>query len=481
MKEKVLSGTLWNTVSLFITKGIQILVQLLLTRLLSPKDYGLVGMAVVFTSIVTVLSELGVASSLVRRTEKEIEDIALDTAFFSSIAFNLIVYFLVAFAVAPFAAWFYEEPELIKILPVIGLNMVLQTASLIPRVILIRQLNFKTLNLIQFLPLMLAGITAVVMAFNGFGVWSLIANSLMATFLSIPFFWAKTSWRPRFRFSAAELKEILSFGIFDSLQSGLVTMTKNADYLLIGRFVNSNAVGYYNLAFVLTDSFRQNIMGIFNGVMFPVYSKLQSDNNAVKDYYLLIVKICSGIVTGIMLVFICFAENIIRLCFGPEWLPATFPLQMLAGASIVHALGGTSSALLRGLGLAKLDFKLSSYNTFAITLPCFVALTYFYGINGTAVAVVIQKASERIFYQYYLNKIIGVRIRDIAKSILPVLLASAGALLCYYFLVEDVRDSSLILLIAHSAAVFIVYGIIIGLLCKDLLIKLYQSKSHAFK
>ncbi len=481
MKEKVLSGTLWNTVSLFFTKGIQILVQLLLTRLLTPKHYGLVGMAVVFTSIITVLSEMGIASSLVRRAEKEIDDITLDTAFIGSIAFNLLIYLVVAFGVGPFAAWFYQEPELIKILPVIGLNMIFQTAFLIPKVILIRQLDFKKLNLIGFIPLVVAGATAIIMAFNGFGVWSLVANSLIATILSIPFFWAQTTWRPRLRFSYSVLKEILSFGIFDSLQNGLISLTKNADYLLIGRFVNSNAVGYYNLAFVLTDSFKQNIMGIFTGVMFPVFGKLQSNQAAIKDYYLLIVKVCSAIVTGIMLVLVCFTEDIIRICFGAEWITSAFPLKMLAIASVIQAMGGTSSALLRGLGKAKLDFQLSSYSTIAVTLPCFVILTYYYGINGTAVAVVFQKLSERIFYQYYLKKIMGILVTDMLKAILPVLAASTVAGACYYFLFKGLPNNSLIPLLARSLTVFVVYTIVMAALSRDILIKLYDLRASAFK
>jgi len=481
MKEKVFAGTVWNTINLIGTKSFQFLVQLLLTRMLTPEHYGLVGMAVVFTNIISVFSEMGVASALVRIPGHEVKDITLDTAFIASIAFNMLTYIVVAIGVGPLAAWFYDEPVLKQIIPVIGLSIIFNTVTQIPRVLFIRQLDFKRLSLIQIFPLIFAGLTAILMAYNGLGVWSLIANSLLGSLFSIPAFWSQIKWRPKIRFSKLELKEILAFGIFDSLQSGLITITKNIDYLIIGRLVGSGAVGYYNLAFVLTDAFRQQIMGIFASVMFPVYSKLQSDLPAIKRYYLAIVQVNTIIVSGIMIIFICFADDLIRLFFGAEWILSAFPLRMMAIASIIHSIGGTSSGVLRGMGKAKIDFKLSSYNTFFVAIPGFLVLTYFYGINGTSIAVVIQKLSERILYQFYLNEVIGLTLMEMFRSVWLVMVSTFIAMGFYFLVIAGLKQDNLITLCISMSAVVLTYSVCAAIFFRGLLMTLLRDKNLMLK
>ena len=481
MKEKVFAGTVWNTINLVATKSFQFLVQLLLTRMLTPEHYGLVGMAVVFTNIISVFSEMGVASALVRIPGHEVKDITLDTAFIASIAFNMLTYIIVAIGVGPLAAWFYDEPVLKQIIPVIGLSIIFNTLTQIPRVLFIRQLDFKRLSLIQIFPLIFAGLTSILMAYNGLGVWSLIANSLLGSLFSIPAFWSQIKWRPKIRFSKLELKEILAFGIFDSLQSGLITITKNIDYLIIGRLVGSGAVGYYNLAFVLTDAFRQQIMGIFASVMFPVYSKLQSDLPAIKRYYLAIVQVNTIIVSGIMVIFICFADDLIRLFFGVEWTLSAFPLQMMAIASIIHAIGGTSSGVLRGMGKAKIDFKLSSYNTFLVAIPGFLILTYFYGINGTSIAVVVQKISERLFYQFYLKEVIGLSMMEMFRSVWLVMVSVFIAMAFYYLFIVSIKQDNLITLCISMSAVFFTYSVCAAIFFRGILMTLLKEKKLMLK
>lgn len=467
MRDKIISGTLWSSFNLLVSRGLQFVVKLILARLLLPEHFGIVGMAVVFTSVISVLGEMGLSAALIRSRDDEISATHFHTAFWASIAFNLLIYLIIALGLAPFAAWFYGEDILRLVLPVLGLSVVIMPFSLIPRIILTRSLNFKRLNLIQIIPTIISGAISITMALMGFGVWSIVVHGLAAAALTVPVYWLSVSWRPKPVFSKQALRQILGFGVYDTMQNTLVTLTKNIDYLIIGKIVGAAPLGYYTLAFTLTDTFRQQIMGILNKVMFPIYGKVQTDIPKVKKYYLSVVRLNTAVTAGVMMVLFLYAEPIIHIVFGERWLPAVFPIKMMAIAGVIHAIGGTSASVLKALGYFNIQLKITVYIVFFIMIPGFITGTHLFGINGAAVVVVLGKLAGRVFGQYYMKKHIGVTDSDIFNAVKPSIYGLSTGFAAFFFLKMLFSGTSRFELVASGTITFFVYSLILLLLLKD--------------
>jgi O-antigen/teichoic acid export membrane protein len=448
LQPKIISGIGWTFAQLLIERGFGFVAKLILARLLLPEHFGIIGMAVVFTGLINTINDLGMAAALIQYKQERLRRIHYDTVFWLSTLFSIGTFLLLLVAIGPFAAWFYDEPLLTLVVPAIGISVCLNPLNLVHRVQLTRELRFKALGIISSIASVVGGVGAILLALLGAGVWSIVAQSVLATLVSIPLMWRTTRWWPRLQFSKEALQEVFSFGVYDTLVRTVVFLTKNIDYLLIGKLLGAELLGIYTLAFILTDTFRQQLMAVLNKVMFPVYSQLQDDLSSVKAYYLQVTRYNTLAIMPIMLIFIFFANPLIPWLFGIQWQQSIFPLQAMAIASIIHAVGGTNSSVLKGIGRVDLDFKLYLFKTILVTIPAFTIGTFFYGINGAAVAVIIHKLTTRLLYQHYMKKLASIYEMDILRAIQPALWGSMSMLLIgsiFHFLVDI--DSWLTLLL----------------------------------
>jgi O-antigen/teichoic acid export membrane protein len=412
--------------------------------------------------LIGTIADLGLAAALIQLKQDRISEVHYDTAFWLSLFFNSAVFLIFAIAIGPLAAGFYAQPLLRSVVPALGLVEWIRSLGIVPRISLTRGLRFKTLTLVETSASIAGGVSAVALAVSGGGVWSMVAQGLIAAVIQLPALWHLTGWRPKMRFSRQALSDVVGFSVFDVLQRTVNYLTNNADYLLVGKLLGAEPLGVYSLAFMMTDTFRQQIMAVSNRVMFPVYGRLQDDAAAIRGYYLKAIRYNSILVAAAMLVLVGFARPLISVVLGPGWALAAFPIQAMAIASTIHAIGGTSESVLRGLGRARLNFQLSLAKTVAVTLPAFALLIYYQGINGAAMAVVIHKSVSRVMYQYYMRKLIGVTERDVFGAIRPMLvglLAAGPVLAALHLMVDLARPVSLALGIvlvvcAYSAAVY---------------------------
>ena len=410
-------GMVWQTLELLVGKGFGYVVQLVLVRILFPEDFGLVGMAVFFTGLVQVLSTLGLGVSLIQMKEEKIQPIHYDTVFWSSLGFNLFTYIIVYFLVTPFAAYFYDEPLLMQVIPVLALSGLINSFSTVPSIRLTKSLQFKKLTQAEIIAMVFSGTIAIGLAFFGFGVYAIIMNGLLNALIKVPFLWYFDRWQPSFRFSLPKLKEVLGNGIYESMSQTLMFVIKNIDYLIIGKLLSASLLGIYTFAFMLTDSFRAQLMTVMNKVMFPVYSKIQNDKALLKTYYLKVVRFNVLAIGPIMIFLTLYAEKIIFIIGGEKWLEAAFPVQMLSLAALLHVIGGTYSSVLKGMGKFSLDFKISLFKTIFVTIPFFYIGAYFWGIEGVSVAVLGTKVVARTISHYFMWKMIAVSQRDILETL----------------------------------------------------------------
>ena len=417
---------------LVINKFFAFAIKLVLAKLLFPEQFGLVGMAAVFTSFVQVFNQLGLGAALVQRKDENLNEAHFHTAFWTGAVWSVFIYLLVSLVAAPLAATFYGEPLLRSLIPILSLGILAGPVNLVHRAQLTKRMDFKKLAFISNSSTIFSGSLALALAFMGAGVWSLVFNSVASFLIVMPLYFRATKWTPKLIWEKQAFKDIFGFGVYTTGTSFLNNLLANLDYLLIGKLVSASALGVYTFAFVLTDVFRNQITTMMNKVMYPVYGRHQDDPALLKKYYLKVVMYNSLIVYPIMVLLISLGEPLILNFFGSKWQGAILPMKILAFSVLIHMTVSGHASLLRGQGLPRLELKLQFFKAVFLYAPLITLGVYQYGIIGAAWACVVYKALEVILAQYYLKKIVDISVRDLLMHIkTPVLAGMVSFALTY--------------------------------------------------
>lgn len=426
LRDRVLHGAVWNLVATAARGGSGLAIKLILARLLLPEDFGLVGMATVFTGFVTTLNELGLGAALIQRRDEELDPIHLDVAFWTTLATGALSFLAMAFVVAPLAAEFYGEPRLEPLTAALSAPLLLQPFTLLYRIQLMRRLDFRALAVVESLSATVAGACAIALAAAGAGVWSMACQTILGSLVSIPLLRRASPWAPRARFSMEALREIAGFGVYVAGNNVFTFLTGNIDYLLIGKLLGSRALGAYSLAFVLVDTLRNRLIRVLDGVMYPAYSRMQDDRERLGRYYLRSIRYGAAAVFPLMTGLIVFAGEFVEHVLGAPWAEAATPLRILAVSAMVYCVGGTSASVLRGIGRPDLHFRIYVLKTLLITVPALVLGIRLGGVDGAAAGVVVHLTAARMIFQYYMRRLIGVTEREILRAVLPAAVGSAA-------------------------------------------------------
>ena len=416
LKHKIVGGVVWNSIGLVINDGLDMIVKLILARILLPKDFGIIGFAVVFMGMVKVFNDLGMTAALIQRKDEDLKPIDYDTAFWVGIAWGLFLAAILTFAVTPIAASFFNEPLLVTIIPVLSINFVLKPLTTVHIVNITREMDFKRIVLPQNISRITAAVIAIIMALTGFGVWSLVFQRILTNlFLSFiyPFV---SSWRPKMRYSHASFKKIFNFGVYTTGTSIFNYLTHNIDYLLIGKMLGAQPLGVYTLAFNVTYIVRGQIMDVINKVFFPVYSKIQDDLITIKRYYFKVIKYNCIMTYPIMIGLILLAKPFVLIGLGEKWINAVIPIQLMAGAGLVHLLTISNTTLLRGIGKPRLEMIMSIIKTLCVTVPFIVLGVIYAGINGAAAGLLAAKIVIFFINNITLRKVAGIKFVEILDN-----------------------------------------------------------------
>jgi teichuronic acid exporter len=434
-KKLVTSGIFWNFIQLVINQSFTFILKLVLAKLLFPSQFGLVGMAAVFTGFVQVLNDLGVGAALVQRKSEDLRKEHFDTAFWTGVIWSVLLYLIMSLVIAPVAASFYKEDLLKTIIPVLSIGILVSPVNLVHRAQLTKQMNFKKLAFIDNTSTILAGIIALIMAFNGAGVWALVFNTVGTIFFAMPLFFKATGWKPAFVMEKQAFKDVFGFGVYTTGSNIMSYLYNNIDYLLIGKLLGATPLGIYSLAFVLTDSFRSRLMAVINNVMYPIYGKKQSDFISIRKYYLKVVEFNCLFIFPVMIFFIMEGNSFVVHVFGSKWQGTVVPLQILSLSVILHILVSGNTALLRGLGHPGLEMKQQVLKA-VIFLPSLAVGIYYGGIIGAAWAILLNKLIGLFIAQYTFIYLIPIKIsaKEFVIAIKAPLIAAACAFLIAYLL-----------------------------------------------
>ncbi len=283
LKKKTAKGVVWSAVERFSTQGIQFLFGIVLARLLTPNDYGVIAMLTIFLAVSQTFIDSGFSNAIIRKINRTEEDMA--TMFFFNIGMSLACY-AVIFLAAPFIADFYEMPELTLILRVLAIKIILQSFNAVQTTMLVIKLDFKKQAKISLCCAIFSGIVGIVFAYLGYGVWALVIQALLGTLLLSILYWMIVRWRPTCFFSKKSFGYLFSFGS-KLLISGLLDTVYNNIYpLVIGKFYTPTQLGSYSKAEHFAQFPSQNIMRILQRVSYPVLSSLQEEPERLKKNFL---------------------------------------------------------------------------------------------------------------------------------------------------------------------------------------------------
>lgn len=463
-KRLIIQGVTWNGIQLVISQSFTFIIRLVLARLLFPDDFGLIGMALVFTGFVTVLNDLGMGAAIVQRKEEDLSDLHLYTAFWIGIAWSLLLFIIMCFVIGPVAASFYNEPILTSLIPVLSIGILSSPINLIHKAQLTKAMNFKKIAFVESIASVSAGCLALCLAFFGAGVWSLAFNSVVSLLIAVPLYFQATGWQPKFIWDKECFVDIFGFGVYTTGTNIINFVINNIDFLLIGKFLNAQSLGAYTFAFILTDTFRGRLMAVINNVMYPFYGKKQDDPISLKRYYLKVVEYNSIVVYPIMVLLFLLADPIIVNFFGEKWLDSIIPLKLLAVAVMIHLMVNSNTALIRGMGRPDLEMKLQIFKSF-IFIPMLVLGIQYDGIIGAAWAVLINKIIAVLIAQYTFNRLLKLPVSTV-EFINALKVPVSASVIAYgigYVLFHSLNLHFLLVVF-----IFIInYGVIVWLLMRD--------------
>ncbi len=428
IKEKAKAGIAWNVIADF---GIQILrfgSSIVLARLLFPEDFGLMGVATIFINFAKRLANFGFTSALVQK--KDIEKAHIDSMFW----FNTVIYGLISIGIylgAAFAGKFFENPSLKSILPVIAIAFFIESLSSVPDALLKRKLKFKWLAFSRLVRNIVNISIAVVMAFMGFGVWSLVWGILIGNTVRLLYILRYAKWKPGFQFKISCLKEMAGFGIGVSLANYLNFFIKNTDYFLIGKLLGLESLGYYERAFNLVNMTRRRVARNIKGVLFASYSQIQDENKKIRIGLHKALQSVGILSYPIHVLLYFLAPALIFNLYGAEWIPTIKPMQIMCFSGIVNSLVVVFSPVL----MAKK--KVFSWTVIQVIYLAIMVIAIWlglpYGIPGVALGVALSSVFYLLGMIFVTSKIVGFSFKDFFKNqgdlwlyIVPAVMSTYG-------------------------------------------------------
>lgn len=347
-------GVIWSAVERFSVQGVSFLLGLVIARLVTPSEYGLIAMLAIFMAIAQTFIDSGFGSALIQKKDRN--EVDYSTVFYFNIVISVILY-CILYLCAPFIARFYNQPVLTSVTRWIGLNLILGSLSIVQRARLSIDLNFKLQAKVSLVAVIISGMIGIFLAYNGWGVWALVSQSISNTLLSTIFLWITTKWNPLFEFSLTSFKRLFSFGS-KLLASGLLnTIYLNLYSLVIGKFYNAADVGYYNRAYSISQYPSTNIVTIITRVIYPVQCAHQDDEKWLEDMFIKYLRMACFIIFPLMVLLSVIAYPLVSVILTDKWLPAAPLISILSLAYLLYPIMVFNTLILNVKGRSDIFLK----------------------------------------------------------------------------------------------------------------------------
>lgn len=419
LKNKTAKGVLWSFLERFSVQGITFTVMIIMARMLTPQDYGLIGMLTVFIAISQTLIDSGFSQALIRKQERT--EVDNSTVFYFNIGIGLFLY-LILFFFAPVIANFYNEPQLTPITRVIGLSVTFNSLAVVQRALLTIDIDFRTQAKASLIAAIISGITGISMAYLGFGVWSIVAQQLSNLGLNTLLLCFFSKWRPLWIYSWTSFKELFTFGS-KLLASGIIdTVYRNVYLIVIGRIFKASDLGYYTRAQQFSEFPSSNLTGILQRVTYPVFCTIQDDDERLASVYRRFLKISAFVIFPLMTGLAAIAKPLILVLLKEQWIFSATLLQIICFSMMWYPIHAINLNLLQVKGRSDLFLKLEIWKKcIGVAILCIMIPM---GLIAMCFGTIVSSFISLIINTYYTGKLINVGFIRQMRDLMPTFILS---------------------------------------------------------
>ncbi|MBR5835352.1 MAG: lipopolysaccharide biosynthesis protein [Bacteroidales bacterium] len=421
IKNKAIKGVGWSFADNILNQGVTFLVGLVLARLLSPEEYGLIGIIAIFIAVFNSIVDSGFSNALIRKNDAG--DADYNTVFITNMVMSVLL-FCVMFLCAPLIASFFNRPQLIPLTKVMASVVIINAFAIIQRTILVKKVDFKTQTKVSAIASVASGVVGIGMASGGLGVWSLVGQQLSRQFLNSLFLWVFAKWYPRLQFSVKSFKELFNFG-WKLMVSGLIdTVWREIYQVIIGKFYSPATLGQYTRAHQFGSIFSTNLTAVVQRVSYPVLSEIQGDLAKLKNAYKKVIKVTMLITFSCMLGLAAIAEPMIVSLIGDQWLPAVPFLQILCFSMMLYPLHAINLNMLQVQGRSDLFLRLEIIKKMIAVVPLLLGIfvNIYLMLFGSVMTGFIAYYLNAFYSGKFLNYSIVEQVKDIFPSFIIALI-----------------------------------------------------------
>lgn len=450
-------GVFWTGLQNWGSKAASFLTFMVLARLLSPEAFGIIALGTVFVAFARVLVDKGFTDAIIQR--EKLDDLHIQSAFWVNLGIGVLL-ILITWATAPWIAQLFDEPDLGSVVRWLSLIFGIRALNGVQEALFRRNVEFKVLAIAGFTGVCVGAGFGITMAYEGYGVWSLVAQQITNQTTYVSILWVASNWRPSLAFSFSHAEDLFSFGVGVIGSSILGFVNRRLDDLLIGAFLGSTALGYYNIAYRILLALTQLISQVGSKVMFPVFSHFQSEDEKLRETYYTAVNYMSIISVPIFIGLAVLAPYVIPVAFGAKWSASIPVMQILSFAGLLQSLIYFNTPLILAKGHSFINLFLSAIRAvvnftafmIAVQLGGIVTVAAVYTIGGYVIAPIelgVVRRLAKIQWRRYFG---AMAYPFVATAI------SASCVLVITKVIST-HASEMVLLIVGSFSGMIIFGV----------------------
>lgn len=462
IKQKAVKGMLWSFIERFGSLLILFISNVALARILSPDEFGIVGILMAFVLFSSILTDGGLGNALIQKKDLSSDDCS--TIFYTNIIVALSCY-LVLFYFSDFIASFFSQPQLSLLMPVIGIVVIFDAFSAVQNNLLVKELNFKRIAFVKVIAAFVSSLVAVVMAFCDCGVWSLVVQYILNSITKAVLLWIVATWLPTLTFKWESFKLLFGYGSKLLVANLLSEIYRQAQVVVIGRFFPARQVGLFSQAKHLQDVPITTILTVVNQVTFPVFSKIQDDKTLLVKGLSRSLKLLSFINFPLMAMLIVCAKPIFLLLFGEKWIDAVPYFQWLCGGfGLLLVVHNTNLSLLKAIGKSEILLYLEIVKKLLGASLIYMFFAMDYGVLGILWALAINSVVEFFLNGYFTGRYTGYGVWRQFKDILPAGVITLVVVIVVYFVLDIIAMHYIVQLLSQIVMFIVLYFAIAKLL-----------------
>lgn len=465
---KTVSSVKWTATEKFSTQVINFIVSLVIARILSPSDYGVIGMLTIFLSVADAFIDCGFSNALIQKIDRTETDFS--TVFHFNMGVSIFCYAILFFS-APWIADFFNTPILTDVTRVVSLNLVVSAFSSVQTAQLTIRLDFRKLARVGVISSLSSGIIGIITAYMGWGVWALVISTLGSRFIRSIMLWSSTHWHPRLIFSVASFKQLFSFGGNYLLANLLSQVYFNMSGVIIGKSYTPKDLGYYSRGESFSKLLSSNLTSILQKVTFPILSEIQNDSERLIGAYRKYIKVTSLVIFFLMTLLAVLAKPLILLLLTEKWYDAILYLQIFCFVMMFDHLCSINLNLLQVKGRTDLLLKLEIIKRIISFAILFASIPF--GILAICLSKVIYSQFAVFINTYYTGKLFGLgyieQFKDYSKYLLFSIIACVPA-----YLLTFTKFPHIVVLIIGATFSAVIYFFLLKVMADKSFLALYS-------